>query len=206
MRQKRAERRQTPGWLCSLLPAVFFLLGAAAGIFCANRVSGNLCEELSAYLQEYLSLSQKRTLTIAAVCALAWAYIRWPVFAFFCGFTTLGVVLLPMAAAAFGFFSAYAAGCLTVAFGSRGILAALALFGLRCCVTVPCFFLLAAYAWRLSAALFRVSFARGHPFSPIYDRQCWTRFAGVCVCLCIGICIDLQASPLVAQVLLKLFS
>ena len=102
-----------------------------------------------------------------------------------------------------GFFPAYTVGCLVLAFGRPGILAALGILGLRCLVTVPVFFLLAVPSWRVSAGLFRVSFGRGHPFSPVYDRQWWARFLGACLVLGLGICLDLGLSPRLIQLLLK---
>lgn len=201
MRQRRAERGQDPGLLCTLFPAAFFLLGVVAGGVYAGRMPDDVGAELSAYLHTYLAFAQGQKVTAGTVCALVWAYTRWSVCAFFCGFTSVGMVLLPLAAAAFGFFSAYAVGCLVAAFGSGGIWAAFALFGLRSCVTVPCFFLVAAHAWCLSAALFRVSFGRGHPFSPVYDRSWWLSLVWVCVCLFVGICVDLRLSPWLLQVL-----
>lgn len=56
----------------------------------------------------------------------------------------------PVAAAAggcCGLFPAYAAGCLTASFGGRGLLLALAFFGFRCLVTVPCFFCWRRLRW-----------------------------------------------------------
>lgn len=203
MKQKRWERGQDPGWLCSLLPAVFFLLGATAGILYAGRVSERLSGELTDYLTGYLSLAQQRVVTLSLVCATVWAYFRGPLLAFVCGFTPVGTVLLPLSAAVCGFLPAYAAGCLAASFGGTGIWLALGLFGVRTLATLPCFFLLAAHAWHMSAALFRVSLGKGHPFSPVYDRRWWLRFAGVCLFLGCAVCAELRLTPLLTQTLLE---
>ncbi len=178
-----------------LLLAAFFLMGAAAGAVCAGRVSGTLAQELSDYLRDYLTLSRERSLDFSTVWALAKAYYLSSALAFFCGFTSIGLVLVPLLAAGAGFFPTYAAGCLRAVFGTRGLWLALGLFGLRCLVTLPCFFLLAAPAWSASTALFRVSFGKGHPFLPAYGGRWWLRFLGVCVILGLGLWLDLRLTP-----------
>ena len=69
-------------------------------------------------------------------------------------------VLLPCVTAAYGFFLSFSVCCFTAAFGVDGVLLALAVFGLRCMVTLPCYFLLAAASWGTSAGLAAVSFGR----------------------------------------------
>ena len=103
--------------------------------------------ELTTYLTDYLALAQSQDLGISVVCSLTLLYLQGPVLAFLCGICSAGILLLPLLAAAAGFFPAYAAGCLTASFGGRGLLLALAFFGFRCLVTVPCFFLKAGGAY-----------------------------------------------------------
>lgn len=204
MRQKRAAQRIDPNWLRSLLLAGCFLFGVLGGIFWADRISGGIGSELAAYLQDYLALSDVRdTESFSALWSQIRVYMRWPALAFLCGFTSAGLVLLPLGAAACGFFPAYAAACLADVFGSRGILLALGFFGVRTLATIPCFFLLAVPSLEVSAALFRVSFGRGHPFSPVYGKHWWLRFAAVCLFLCLGLCVDLWLSPFLLPRLLE---
>lgn len=193
MRGKRAERGTDPGWLHSLLLAVFFFLGVLAGTVCGGRVSADVGAELSAYLSAYLEAAPRQSLS--AMAALALAYLRWPLLAFLGGFLTLGTVLVPLTAAAFGFFPAYAVSCLIAAFGLRGLWMALCFFGLRYLVTVPCFFLLAAVSWR--RAMGRLRAVSGRSVSA--DG----RFAAVCLILLLGVWGDLRLSPLLFRLLLE---
>ena len=173
MKWNRAERRTDPSRLHSLLLAVFFFLGIGAGVVCAGRISGDVERELTTYLTDYLALAQSQDLGISVVCSLTLLYLQGPVLAFLCGVCSAGILLLPLLAAAAGFFPAYAAGCLTASFGGRGLLLALAFFGFRCLVTVPCFFLLAAPAMGRAAALRGLSRGRrGAAFSAC-GRGCW---------------------------------
>ena len=104
-----------------------------------------------------------------------------------------------------GLFPAYEAGCLTASFGGRGLLLALAFFGFRCLVTVPCFFLLAAPAMGRAAALRGLSRGRrGAAFSAC-GRGCWLGFGIVCLILCLGAWIELRLSPFLLRALLERF-
>ena len=126
MKWNRAERWTDPSRLHSLLLAVFFFLGIGAGVVCAGRISGDVERELTTYLTDYLALAQSQDLGISVVCSLTLLYLQGPVLAFLCGVCSAGILLLPLLAAAAGFFPAYAAGCLTASFGRGGLLLALA--------------------------------------------------------------------------------
>ena len=119
MKWNRAERWTDPSRLHSLLLAVFFFLGIGAGVVCAGRISGDVERELTTYLTDYLALAQSQDLGISVVCSLTLLYLQGPVLAFLCGVCSAGILLLPLLAAAAGFFPAYAAGCLTASFGGR---------------------------------------------------------------------------------------
>lgn len=201
MKRKRTERGTDPSWLHSLLLVVFFFLGVLAGCFSADRISGSIGEELSAYLAMYLDASQQQSLSVSAVCALALAYLREPLLAFLLGFTAAGVILLPLLALACGFFLAYAVSCLVMAFGTGGAWMAVCFFGLRCLVTVPCFFLLGSAAFQMAVKRLRVSFGKERPIAE--DRCVWVRFAVVCLVLGLGILADLRLSPLLLRALLE---
>ena len=88
---------------------------------------------------------------------------------------------------------------------AAGLLLALAFFGFRCLVTVPCFFLLAAPAMGRAAALCGLSRGRrGAAFSAC-GRGCWLGFGIVCLILCLGAWIELRLSPFLLRALLERF-
>lgn len=131
-------------------------------------------------------------------------YFRYPLFAFLLGFASIGVVLLPCVTAAYGFFLSFSVCCFTAAFGVDGVLLALAVFGLRCMVTLPCYFLLAAASWGTSAGLAAVSFGRGRRTAPVvYGRACWVRFGACCLALLAGVCAELFLSPVLLRLMLE---
>ena len=160
-----------------LLLALFFFGGAVLGQVLAGRVPDNTGGELRRYLEEYVRLEGDPP--ALAVLSAAVVYFRYPLLAFLLGFASIGVVLLPVSAAAFGFFLSFAVCCFTAAFGPDGVLLALAAMGLRCLVAVPSYFLLAASSLGTAAGLAAVSFGGGRRTAPaVYGRECWKRLAG----------------------------
>lgn len=141
MRVETATGRESAQLAIQLAAYSLFLLGTAAAVCMRDRPLGKMGSELSAYLKDYLSLADRHTLTASGICSMSAAYVCSPLFALLCGFSWVGIGLLPIGALLTGFFPGYAAGCLFAAFSGQGLLLALGLFGLRCFVTVTCFFL-----------------------------------------------------------------
>ena len=182
-----------------VLLALFFLAGVFFGQVSARQVSPETGRELAEYLQVYLSLEEELS-PRAALSALV-LYFRYPLLAVRLAFAAAGVVLLPFVTAAFGFFLSFSVCCFTAAFGEGGVLLALSVFGLRCAVTLPCYFLLAGAAWQTSAAL--AGAAAGRRSGPVYGRDWWTRAAVCAGVLLAGLCADLYTSAALLQMALE---
>lgn len=188
-----------------VLLSLFFLGGIFLGQVLSGRVPEATGDELGRYLTDYLrldnDLAAPRTGTVLSTAVI---YFRYPLVAFLLGFTSLGVLLLPITTAAFGFFLSFSICCFTASFGSEGVLLALAVFGLRCTVTLPCYLLLAVPAWGASAALASLSFGQGRRVAPVnYGRHFWLRSAGVMAVLFVGVCGDVFLSPWLLHLVLE---
>ena len=132
---------------------------------------------------------------LGALLSTAVLYLRYPLLAFFLGFASVGVILLPCTALAFGFFLSFSVCCFTATFGAHGVILTLAVFGLRCLLTLPCFFVLAAASLETSAALAGASFGSGRRLrAVVYGRDWWLRFGAAVVVLLLGVCLDLLLS------------
>lgn len=178
-----------------LFLALFFFAGIVLGQVCSNGVPDATGDELSRYLTDFLRVERADSVPRAALSA-AVLYFRYPLLAFFLGFASIGVVLLPLTAGAFGFSLSFSVCCFTAAFGSDGVLLALAVFGLRCAVTLPCYFLLAVPSLERSMALACLSFGKGRRAAPVvYDRMWWSRLAVLSGVLLAGLCADLTLAP-----------
>ena len=178
-----------------LLLALFFLCGVILGQALMFRVPDDTGAELKQYLTDYVQLGAAGRRPLGALLSTAVLYLRYPLLAFLLGFASVGVILLPCTALAFGFFLSFSVCCFTAAFGAHGVVLTLAVFGLRCLVTLPCFFLLAAASLETSTALAGVSFGRGRRLrAVVYGRDWWLRFCAAAVVLLLGVCLDLLLS------------
>lgn len=183
-----------------LFLAFFFFAGVILGQVFSSRVPDATGEELTRYLTDYLQVEGE--LTPRAALSAAVLYFRYPLAAFLLGFASIGVLMLPFATGAFGFFLSFSVCCFTAAFGPDGVLLALAVFGLRCAVTLPCYFLLAVPSLERSMALACLSFGRGRA-PVVYGREWWSRMAVIWGVLLAGMCAELMLTPWFLQQLLE---
>ena len=177
--------------------AAFFAGGAAAGALFAARTDAVVAMEIRRYLTDFLRLEEGRT--VGALASTVFAYTRDALLALILGCTAAGVVLLPCAAAAMGGLLSFSVCCFTMSFGTEGILLALAVLGLRCLVTLPCFFLLAAQGWSASAALAGLLFGRGKRAAGGISLPL---LGGVTAVLAAGICVEWSALPWLVRAVL----
>lgn len=186
-----------------LFLALFFFAGIIMGQVFSSHVPDAAGDELTRYLTDFLKVERADPASPAALSA-AVLYFRYPLAAFLMGFASIGVLLLPLTTGAFGFFLSFSVCCFTAAFGSDGVLLALAAFGLRCAVTLPCYFLLAVPSLERSISLACLSLGRGKRAAPVvYGRAWWRRLAVISGVLLAGMCADLMLTPLFLRQLLE---
>lgn len=202
MKEKRAVSAvQLP---CLLFLGVCFFAGLILGQGLAFRVPDQVYRQLDSYLVGFLAL-ERRQFSDAVISTLI-LYIRYPLLAFFLGFVSIGVVFLPLASIAFGFFLSFSVGCFAASFGMSGIFLALALLGLRVFITVPCFFWIAVSSWELACVLAGRSRGKGKRFTPMfYGKRWWLRLAVVFAILLFGVSLDLMISPYLLEQVLRCF-
>ena len=185
-----------------MLLALFFLCGIFGGQVLAGRIPSTAGQELTEYLKYYVTLENH--ISPQTVRSSLLLYLRYPVLAALLGFASIGVVLLPGVAVAFGFFLSFSVSCFTAAFGPAGMLVALAVMGLRTLTTLPCFFLLAAHSLGSSAALASLSFGRGRRSAPVaYGSKWWSCFVVCLLVLLAGVCVELLCAPLFLRMALE---
>ncbi len=178
-----------------MLLALCFAAGVILGQVMAVRMPDGVAQELERYLSDYFSLGVEQPGRAVWLSTLL-VYFRYPLLAFLLGFSSVGVVLLPALSAACGFFLSFSVCCFTASFGGGGVLLCLAVFGLRCCVMLPCYFALAVPSMRNAIALAALSFGRGKRAQPVrYDRAWWTRLGITAALLTLGVLADLFLTP-----------
>ena len=176
------KKHGAPGGQPSPLPGLLFLAvcfagGVILGQVLAARVPGETGAELRQYLNDYVQLSGETSVSPGTVLSTVVLYFRYPLLAFLLGFASIGVVLLPVTAVAFGFFLSFSVCCFTATFGADGVLLAVPSLG-------------------TSAALASLSFGRGRRCAAVtYGRTWWRRLALCGGVLLVGVCVDLFCSP-----------
>ena len=199
----RIRQRGRPAPLLrTVLLALFFFGGIVLGQVLAGRVPADTGAELAEYLRRYVTLEGE--VSPRALLSALVLYFRYPLLAVLLGFASLGVVLLPCLTAAFGFSLSFSVSCFTAAFGAGGVLLALAVFGVRCAVTLPVYFLLAVPSWSTAAGLASASFGRGRRAAPVsYGRGWWLRAAVSAAVLLAGMGAELVVSPRLLPLVLE---
>ena len=149
MQKRRAGDRSVRRlWLL----AFFFLTGAVGGRLLSAGMPLSTAEELRGSLAAYLAREESGT-PLETLPALAVLYLRYPLLAVLFGFTSFGGPLLCGLSVFMGFSLSFSIGCFAAAFGKQGLLLALSVAGIRCLVTVPCFFFLAVPAMGRASGL-----------------------------------------------------
>ena len=148
-----AQRRQLTGssmsfFLSMGLLTVFFVAGMLFGQVYAERNSTAITLELQQYLIDYCGLDSAEDRNGWVFLSALIIYFRYPMLAVILGALIPGFLLFPAVASVFGFFLSYAVCCFARAFGIAGVLMGAVMFGPRCLVTLPCFFVLAVPAFR----------------------------------------------------------
>ena len=171
-------------------------MGLVLGQVLADRVSLGLQTELERYLENYLNLDRAQI----SASELAWntliLYIRYPLVAFFSGFASVGILLLPVLAILFGLGLSFSVACFTAVFESAGLWICCASFGMRVLITLPCFFVVAIQAWWAAYRLLMLSLGRGRSRAlDIYGKQYWNSALVVLGILLVGACIDFLLTP-----------
>lgn len=182
--------------------AVFFAGGILLGQALTGHVPDGTGAELRRYLTDYLRLEDGGAERAGAAVSAVVIYFRYPLAAFLLAFTAAGAVLLPCVTVAYGCFLSFSVCCFTAAFGAEGALLALAVLGVRCLATMPCYFLLAASAWRMSAA--RLPIGRGRRTAPAACGRGWWLLCGAAaLVLLAGVCLELVLPPRLTELALQ---
>lgn len=164
-----------------------FVVGATLGQVLALGAPDKTALELRQLLSDYYRNRESVPLNPPLALRTLAAWFRVPALTFLWGFTSLGVPLVWLTAAGFGFALSFSVGCFAAAFGWEGIPLSAAAMGVRAFVTLPCFFALALTSMDRAAWLFRPD-GKARP-----DRRA---LAALCTAVLLaGAALDLYATP-----------
>ncbi len=185
---------RTGGEFSLFCMALFFICGVAAGQVLAAGAPDSVSDELREYILEYGELNQK--ISWKSVLTTAVTYARYPLIAAPLGLIPGGIAFLCVFITIYGCLISFAAGSFANAWGEFGIVMGLASMGLRCLITLLCFFLLAP---PVSDSPDLIKFIK-------FPGEIWRRRVILCVILLItGILMEITLIPHILRVLIAYY-
>lgn len=163
-----------------------FLAGGLAGLLLSGKSGGSERTVLAELLRTFLERSAAQTPQTPPVPILLWEAVRWHALVFVLGFTSLGLLFLPVVFALRGFLLAFAIGVFVHLFGGAGAVLAMAVFGVTGAVSLPALFVLGVQGMGASRALasrFLGESRRTLPYGRVYFLRCAACAGALCVCV-----------------------
>ena len=177
-----------------VVTAAFFALGTITGCLLAFRATESGAEALSVFLERFLSLAKDGGMVFPDFFQLLWHCVRWPIAAFFMGFSALGLFGVPILSGLRGFFLAFSAASFSRAFGGAGLTAAFLLIGIPAIVAIPAFFLLSVQSF--SSACTRAARNSGQGRRELsYSREYFFRCGLCAVALLVSLLLECYLVP-----------
>lgn len=175
-----------------VVTAAFFALGSLLGGFASAATIGTGSELISSYLEGFLTGVQSDGLLYPDLFQFLWLSLRWPLAAFILGFSSLGVLGLPILSGLRGFLFSFAVGVFAQTLGQKGLIAAFFLFGISGSISVPVFLLVSTQSFLASRCL--ASRGPGKSEFP-YNRAYVLRCCFSVLFLCIGLILEWNFVP-----------
>jgi stage II sporulation protein M len=198
----RDQNRALPLRLIFL--AAFFLSGVVLGQVLSSCVPDAVSYELTQYLEDFLLVSEQADITAQMALSTLLIYFRYPLLVFLFGLTALGILLIPTVSVIYGFFLSFSVSCFTAVFGGDGVLLAFSVLGLRCLITLPCYFLIAVPAFQKASLRAASLFRRGNRTQSIQKSpNQWLRLWVVVLILLSGSVAELFCTPQLLRVVLE---
>lgn len=193
--------RPDPASLSVLFLAICFLLGGLLGWSYADHCDLSARDAFREYLSDYcLFFEQNDTGASIGRCFLL--YFSGICTAFLFGFSSLGLLVVPLLSACFGFISLYTVSCFVLSFGRDGALLAAALTAIRLLFTMPCFFLVASQSLFRSISITLLTLGRGKRLASSGGRYVFI-FVICLICLCVGVFCERFLTPVLFRAVIN---
>lgn len=172
----------------------FFVCGAVLGFaFCgmAGKENDLLLRE---YILQYAAACARNEDATASVLSALGAYLRYPLAVFLFGLTAAGALLVPAVLLLQGFGLTFSAACFVSALGRRGLLLALAAFGVRAILVLPVTLLLSMDSFRSSLCMLRGGKKKSEKKPGVHTGR-YVRFLVCLILLLLGTAAELLVIP-----------
>jgi len=184
----------------ALFLAFCMILGMILGSFVSRRSD---VSSFSGYLSDFCDAYRSNPVPVSFSSALQ-LYFGYTAVAFLMGFSSVGIVFIPLLSFGYGFLSMFSVACFAAVFGREGILMSLAAMGARHLFVIPVFLWMASQSWYSADRLFSLSGGKGKRCNPLpRNASWWYRF-----CLCVvwsfaGLCVEIFLVPDIFRLILR---
>ena len=201
---RAALNKSSPPSRYLILLTVLFGFGIVIGQGFAEYIPPDIIEQFKIYLTYYTRLQEMQKLTPVSLGVLLLLYFRYPVIVFLMSFSCIHIFLVSILTILYGFSLSLTVSCLILSFGIDGLFLAVALLGIRCLISLPCYFLIAVPA---SAGKYRLL----ESFQGSKSGACFsgcrtsyrTRFIFCASILMVGILMEYIVTPLLIRMALR---
>lgn len=178
-----------------IVTAAFFSFGSLLGYFFVFQWLGNETGSITGYLDRFLLAAQADGLGVPVSWEVLWRSLRWPVAAFFLGFTALGLIVLPVLSGLRGFYLSFTIGAFSLAYQRTGLSLAFLLLGIPALLSVPVFFILMTQSFSASWALAGRGSGQGRRDLP-YQRDYFLRCGFCATVMCVNFLLERYLVPI----------
>lgn len=178
-----------------------FLCGCVIGSFCAGYVDAD--SAVYRYLNAFISAGADG-LTTPGFLSVVMFNSAFFVASFVCGFSSLGVISIPLLSAARGFCITFTVAAVIRVFGKAGILLSVSLCGFGLAVTLPCLFVFMCYCLQSSYRLIKFAFGRYESGPPVIGRPFFVLFFACVAGAFVASLIDTYLSSYLVRLSFKL--
>jgi len=142
--------------------AVCFLFGAAVGcIFVANSEKSFFANLIGSDLNAFIADGTYEYSYFKTFLNL----VKYPIFLFLSAFTAFGPISIPLFIFLKGTMISISISSVIAAYGKKGVIAALSLFGFQTAVSIPCVLILAAMSFNVSKMFLGLLMPQGRRFA-----------------------------------------
>ncbi len=188
-----------PVTMSMLVLATCFFLGGILGHLYAKNCDVSAQTAFHQYLSDYCTWFEEVGESVPlGRCMLL--YFSGACTAFLFGFSSLGLIGIPVFSVGFGFLSLYTVSCFVQSFGREGAVLAAALTATRLLFTLPCFLVMASEALLLSLRLAALAVGQGKRLTPTNSGRYLMLFTLCLIALCVGICVERIITPILFRV------
>lgn len=179
---------------CFIAVSAFFICGGLVGTAAGGYLSEEAADELCGFIRGYLLSARGKGPAAVNLSGIMINIYVFPLLTILLGSSVIGFLLIPPLMGCRGFLLGYSAASVIRVFGNEGKLLIFAAYGINALFSIPCVFLIAVQAMKISGKLF-ASGITGLKNTGPYGRQLIIKLAMCCFIIFLTAILDSCLTP-----------